>query len=88
MDKRNGQAAAGESASVNAGVERLQNGFNRVEVLPPPQSESDIYRRISDAMILAGIRALGEWEACRDAGRIATDRDLVCAVFVAMSLRC
>lgn len=54
------------------------------EVLPPKMSETDIIRSINTAMVLAGIRALGEWEAREGAGEDVSRADVVCAVYAAM----
>jgi len=56
-------------------------------VLPPVLGETDAMRaEITDAMVLAGIRALGQWQQREDAGESVTKRDLVCAVFASMRL--
>jgi len=52
------------------------------------QGESDIIRKeITDAMVMAGIRALGQWQRRKDAGEAVTQRDLLCAVYSAMRLQ-
>ena len=58
-----------------------------VKVLNPETSESDIIRtEISDTMVLAGIRALGQWHERLDAGETVTKRDAVCSIYAAMRL--
>lgn len=57
------------------------------ELIAPQRGESDIVREeVTQAMIMAGIVALGEWEEKRDYGREVTKTDLVCAIFAAMRL--
>ena len=59
-------------------------GDGAPEILPPQLSEGEILRGISTAMIFAGIRALGEWQARKDAGEVISQADVVCAVYAAM----
>jgi len=54
------------------------------EVLLPERGETDILREITDAMTLAGIVALGEWEQKREDGRDVTKGDLVRSIYAAM----
>jgi hypothetical protein len=58
---------------------------DRYESRQAGRSEAAIIRAdISDAMVMAGIGALCEWEDRREAGQTVTDRDLVCAIYAAM----
>lgn len=61
-------------------------GFANGELIPPSPSQYEIVRQISPAMLLAGIRASGEWDEKRRDGIPAAKSDLVCAVYVAMRL--
>lgn len=48
-------------------------------------SETETIRSgITDAMVLAGVRALAECEERREAGGMVTDSDLVCAIYASM----
>ena len=54
-------------------------------ILPPERSETDVIRlEITDAKIMAGIRALGEWQEKKDYGQSVTKSDLVCAIYASM----
>ncbi len=64
-------------------VENRQAGA--VEVLRPEVSETDIIRReVTDAMVLAGVRALGQWQERKDAGERVTKADLVSSIYALM----
>jgi hypothetical protein len=76
-----------QSAGLNSGDALRGDGApdtDNSEILPPRPSEGDILRTISTAMVLAGIRALGNMQDREEAGEDISKSDVVCAVYAAM----